>query len=161
MTYKIKASCKSSHSSSSIQPVNTMQALTAKSRKEAMARNKTWTLSTRITLELHNEGMYGPFVKLQEADAGETECVSFPKQTWQKLRKNICNLSTRGFRVELNSHKKVVVKKHNKQLNVCFHTIGTKGGKRHARWINLNEAEWSEFVKAVEEIDGVIPPRYD
>ena len=160
MDYKIKTQCKIHHLSSSNQPVNSMQAKIAKSREVSLARNKTWELSPSLSLTIHHEGMSAPFLKLDKVGSDETRSISFPTVTWQKLRKHIPKLQTKGYRVELNSNKKVVVKPHGQQLRVCFHNVWYKGGDRQTGWIKLGETEWSKFIKALEEIDQVIPPRY-
>ena len=59
--------------------------------------------------------------------------------------------------MELDSSKKVVVKPHGQQLRVGFHNVWYKEGDRPRGWIKLGETEWSKFLKALEEIDQVIP----
>ena len=110
--------------------------------------------SLRLTITL---GKYGPVVCLMRGD----RFITYSGGLWHKIRRYVPQMKREGFSLQLTADKDVSCETfaQNGKLYVKFHAQWNASqwdGKGHT-FINFDEEEWRGFVRALYQVDEILP----
>ena len=110
--------------------------------------------SLRLTITL---GKYGPVVRLMRGD----RFITYSGGLWHKIRRYVPQMKREGFTLQLTADKDVTCEtfSENGKMYVKFHAQWNASqwdGKGHT-FINFNEEEWCGFVRALHQVDAILP----
>ena len=112
-----------------------------------------WFLSEGTRIQVHHEGLLGPFVIILSSNSSVSEFITFSTQTWRNFRHYVSSCQTKDYQFRPAPNKSVVVKRSGKKPHIKLHNVSEKDNKRVDTYISLNENEWSKLLTVLNEID--------
>ena len=107
--------------------------------------------TTTIAIE---EGKFGKCVKLKR----EKRAIFFTPTQYSKIRDIVPRLRHVGFVHHVTDTKTIAVEEYNGARYVKFAQRFQKVGKTCFCYINLNDDEYQELLRALDKLDQVFPP---